>query len=34
MLKKVKSWQDKIGRKGENLYGTAAIESDFSEFIN
>jgi SWI/SNF-related matrix-associated actin-dependent regulator 1 of chromatin subfamily A len=34
MLKKVKSWQDKIGRKGENLYGAASLENDFNEFIN
>ncbi len=34
MLKKVKSWQDKIGRKGENLYGAASLQSDFNEFIN
>ena len=31
MLKKVKNWQDKIGRKGENAFG--AIQSDFEEFV-
>ena len=31
MLKKVKNWQDKIGRKGENAFGDAA--ADFDEFI-
>jgi len=31
MLKKVKSWQDKIGRKGENVFG--AIQADFDDFI-
>ncbi len=31
MLKKVKSWQDKIGRKGENAFGD--MSNDFDEFV-
>ncbi|CDW72220.1 snf2 family n-terminal domain containing protein [Stylonychia lemnae] len=31
MLKKVKSWQDKIGRRGENAFGD--ITNDFDEFV-
>ena len=31
MLKKIKGWQDKIGRRGENVFG--AITKDFESFV-
>jgi len=31
MLKKIKNWQDKIGSKGENVFG--AIQNDFDAFV-
>jgi len=31
MLKKVKNWNEKMGPKGENVFGS--IEKDFDEFI-
>ena len=31
MLKKIKSWQDKIGRRGENVFG--AIQKDFESYV-
>ena len=32
MLKKIKGWQDTVGRKGENIFGD--IENDFENFVN
>jgi len=32
MLKKVKGWQDTVGRRGENIFG--AMEDDFDAFVN
>ena len=31
MLKKVKGWQDTIGRRGENIFG--ALGNDYQEFV-
>jgi hypothetical protein len=31
MLKKIKTWQDKIGRHGENVFG--GINCDFETFV-
>lgn len=31
MLKKIKNWNEKVGAKGENIFG--AIEKDFDEFV-
>jgi hypothetical protein len=31
MLKKVKGWQDTIGRRGENVFG--GIEGEFEDFV-
>jgi len=31
MLKKIKAWQDKIGRHGENVFG--GINCDFETFV-
>jgi hypothetical protein len=31
MLKKIKNWSDRIGRHGENIFGS--IDSDFDTFV-